>query len=119
MEIVDRIVAAIRHWPYAIEHGTYHHLFERRDDLREQADGPPIYEGGGFVFRPTGELLTAEQYRDVCEHLSTPQKPGDTPDERARARSQRQRFGRVLSAEDRRRNRIRGKAHDGEGRRYV
>lgn len=78
MTTVDRIVATIRHWPHAIEHGTYHHLFERRDNLREQADGPPIYEGGGYVFRPTGVVLTADQYQDVCDLLEAPEEEPDS-----------------------------------------
>jgi len=102
MTTIDRIVSTVRHWPYAIEHGTYHHLFERRDNLREQADGPPIYDGGGHVFRPTGELLTAEQYRDVCDLLEAPAEEPDSGPEPENSPT--------LTPADRRRNNVRGRA---------
>jgi len=69
---VEEIAGTIKQWPHAVETGTYHHLFERRADLHETADGPPIYARGGFVFRPTGEVLTDEQYQDVCDLLEAP-----------------------------------------------
>lgn len=69
---VEEIVATIRQWPHAVETGTYHLLFESRADLHETADGPPIYAGGGYVFAPTGEVLTAEQYQGVCDLLEAP-----------------------------------------------
>lgn len=102
MITVDRIVATIRHWPHAIEHGTYHLLFEGRADLRERTDGPPIYEGGGYVFRPTGETLTTEQYQYVCDLLEAPaEEPERAPDPEPSP---------TLTAEDRRRNSIRAKS---------
>lgn len=127
--LIDRMIAKVRSdWPTAVERQAFRLLFryhEKGTNIAPSPNGPPTYvEGGvpagGYTFRPDSSFaLTAEEYRAVCECLSTPQKPSDTPDDRARARSERQRFGRVLSAEDRRRNRIRGKAHDGEGRKYV
>ena len=122
------MVAKVRSdWASAVRLGTFPLLFqyhEKGTDIAPSPNGPPTYvEGGvpagGYTFRPDGAALTADEYRAVCEHLSTPQKPTDSPDERARARSERQRFGRVLSAEDRRRNRLRGGAWDGEGNKYV
>ncbi|MGR3315570.1 hypothetical protein [Roseovarius indicus] len=114
-------------WPTAVERGTFHLLFERHDkatNITPSPNGPPVYvEGGvpagGYTFRPDGTALTADEYRAVCEHLSTPQTPNDSPDDRARARSERQRFGRALTPEDRRRNRLRGGAWGGEGNKYV
>lgn len=127
--LIDRMIEKVRaDWPYAVERGTFHVLFQHHEkgtDIAPSPNGPPVYvEGGvsagGYTFRPDSSfVLTAEEYRAVCEHLSTPQTPSDSPDDRARVRSERQRFGRALSAEDRRRNRIRGGAWDGEGNKYV
>jgi hypothetical protein len=69
---VESIAATVRQWPHAVETGTYHLLFERRADLRETADGPPIFNGGGYAFCPAGAVLTAEQYQDVCDLLEAP-----------------------------------------------
>lgn len=126
--LIDRMVAKVRSdWPTAVERGTFRVLFQRHEkgtDITPSPNGPPTYvEGGvpagGYTFRPDGTALTADEFNAVSEHLSAPQTPTDGPDERARARSERQRFGRVLSAEDRRRNRLRGGAWGGEGNKYV
>lgn len=126
--LIDRMVAKVRSdWASAVRLGTFPLLFERHEkatDIAPSPNGPPVYiesgvTAGGYTFRPDGTALTADEYRAVCEHLSTPQTPTDGPDGRARARSERQRFGRVLSAEDRRRNRLRGGAWGGEGNKYV
>ncbi|SEK54866.1 hypothetical protein SAMN05421666_1028 [Roseovarius nanhaiticus] len=117
MSKVNRIAATIRQWPYAIEKGTYHLLFERRVDLHETADGPPIYTGEGYVFGPTGDVLTAEQYQDVCDLLNAPVIDGPGVEERAAQRRQKAIYGRVLTPEDRRRNAVRARAT--EGSKYV
>lgn len=127
--LIDRMVAKVRKdWPFAAEYGTFHLLFRRHDmatNIASSPNGPPTYiEGGvpagGYTFRPDSSfILTAEEYEAVCEHLSAPETPDDTPEERARQRDERLRCARVLSAEDRRLNRLRGGAWGEEGNKYA
>lgn len=68
---IERIIATVRNWPRVVA-GDYGLVFRRRTDLSERPDGPPLYQGEGYVFAPTGESLTIEEYEAICEALEAP-----------------------------------------------
>ena len=76
--LIARTTAGIRReYPHAVNKGTFPALFQRHDeptDILPSPNGPPIYvEGGGasgsYTYRPTGDILTPEEYWAVCSAL--------------------------------------------------
>ncbi|WP_152474017.1 hypothetical protein [Roseovarius sp. THAF9] len=99
MTKVERIIATVQHWPRVVA-GDYGLVFRRRTDLSERPDGPPLYQGEGYIFAPTGESLTIEEYEAICEALSAPvEAPEPAPALAA-----------PLTTEDRRKNDLRARS---------
>lgn len=77
-KLIARITAGIRReYPHAVNKGTFPALFQLHDEptnILPSPNGPPVFVEGGiavgdFTYRPTGEILTPEEFRAVCEAL--------------------------------------------------
>ncbi len=116
-KLIDRVTAGIRReYPHAVNMGTFHALFQRHDeptDILPSPNGPPMYVEGGvavgsYTYRPTGDILSPDEYKAVCSALDA--MAGITGGT----------VGRTLTTAEILRNKARAKAHaagDG-GRRY-
>lgn len=96
---IERITATVRNWPRVVA-GDYGFVFQHRTDLSETVDGPPVYRGEGYVFAPTGESLTVEEFQTICVALERPVEAPE-PDPAPAV---------PLTAEDRRRNGLRARS---------